>query len=138
MMRKESQMGTERQVMQDYVDALIKRAEFSRYFASDVVATIEGTDQRADGREAAEQMIRYMHQQAFDARPELKNLLVDEDKAAIEADFIGTHTGEFAGVQPTGRAVRVPYSVLYDLRDNQISKLRIYFPMGTLVEQLTS
>lgn len=131
-------MGTERQVMQDYVDALIKRAEFSRYFASDVVATIEGTDQRADGREAAEQMIRYMHQQAFDARPELKNLLVDEDKAAIEADFIGTHTGEFAGVQPTGRAVRVPYSVLYDLRDNQISKLRIYFPMGTLVEQLTS
>jgi predicted ester cyclase len=138
MMRKESQMGTERQVMQDYVDALIKRAEFSRYFASDVVATIEGTDQRADGREAAEQMIRYMHQQAFDARPELKNLLVDEDKAAIKADFIGTHTGEFAGVQPTGRAVRVPYSVLYDLRDNQISKLRIYFPMGTLVEQLTS
>jgi predicted ester cyclase len=131
-------MGTERQVMQDYVDALIKRAEFSRYFASDIVATIEGTDQRGDGREAAEQMIRYMHQQAFDARPELKNLLVDEDKAAIEADFVGTHTGEFAGVQPTGRAVRIPYSVLYDLRDNQISKLRIYFPMGLLMEQLTS
>ena len=77
-------MGTERQVMQDYVGALIKRANFSRHFASDVVATIEGTDQRADGREPAEQMIRYMHQQAFDARPELKNLLVDDDKAAIE------------------------------------------------------
>ena len=64
--------------------------------------------------------------------------MVDDDKAAIEADFVGTHTGEFADVQPTGRAVRVPYSVLYDLRDNQISKLRIYFPMGQLVEQLTS
>jgi predicted ester cyclase len=131
-------MGTERQVMQDYLDALVKRADFSRYFASDVVATIEGTDQRADGREAAEQMIRYIHQQAFDARPELKNLLVDGNKAAIEADFAGTHTGEFAGVQPTGREVRAPYSVVYDLRDNQISKLRIYFPMGMLVEQLTS
>lgn len=131
-------MGTERQVMQDYLDALIKRADFSSYFANDVVATIEGTDQRGDGREAAAQMIRYMHQQAFDARPELKSLLVDEDKAAIEADFVGTHTGEFAGVQPTGRAVRVPYSVVYDLRDNQISGLRIYFPMGPLVEQLTS
>jgi predicted ester cyclase len=131
-------MGTQRQVMQDYLDALIKRADFSRYFASDVVVTVEGTDQRADGREAAEQMIRYLHQQAFDARPELKNLLVDEDKAAIEADFAGTHTDEFAGVQPTGRAVRVPYAVVYDLHDNQISSLRLYFPMGLLVEQLTT
>lgn len=68
----------------------------------------------------------------------LKNLLVDEGKAALEADFVGTHTGEFAGVQATGRAVRVPYSVVYDLRGDQISKLRIYFPMSLLVEQLTS
>ena len=48
--------------MQDYLGALVKRADFSRYFASDVVATIEGTDQRADGREPAEQMIRYIHE----------------------------------------------------------------------------
>jgi steroid delta-isomerase-like uncharacterized protein len=131
-------MGTERQVMQDYIDALVKRSDFPVYFTDDVVATIEGTDQRADGREAAEQLIRYIHENAFDAHPELKNLLVDDGKAAIEADFVGTHTGEFAGVQATGRAVRVPYSVVYDLRDDQISKLRIYFPMSHLVEQLTS
>jgi len=57
-----------------------------------------------------------------------ENLLVDTGKAAIEADFAGTRTGEFAGIQPTGREVRVPYSVIYDLRDDQISALRIYFP----------
>jgi predicted ester cyclase len=131
-------MGTERQVVQDYVDALVKRGDFSVYFTDDVVATIEGTDQRADGRKAAEQLLRYIHENAFDAHPELKNLLVDDGKAAIEADFVGTHTGEFAGVQATGRAVRVPYSVVYDLRGDQISKLRIYFPMSHLVEQLTS
>jgi hypothetical protein len=28
---------------------------------------------------------------------------------------------EFAGVQATSRAVRVPYSVIYDLRGDQIS-----------------
>ena len=121
-------MGAERQLMQDYVDALVKRADFSRYFADDIAVTIEGTDQRADGRAVAEQMIRYLHQQAFDARPELKNLLVDADKAAIEAEFVGTHTGEFAGVPATGRTVRVPYAVVYDLGDNQISRLGLYFP----------
>ena len=78
-----------------------------------------------------------MHENAFDARAEVKNLLVDEGKAAIEADFAGAHTGEFAGIQPTGRAVRVPYSVLYDLRGAKISGLRIYFPMSLLIEQLT-
>ena len=131
-------MGTERQVMQDYLDALLKRADFPAYFTEDVVATFEGTDQRADGREAAGQLIRYVHQDAFDARMELKNLLTDQGKAAIEAEFVGTHTGEFAGIPATGRKVLVPYSVIYDLRGDQISALRIYFPMSQLMQQLTS
>ncbi len=131
-------MGTKRQVMQDYLDTLAKRADFPAYFTDDVVATFEGTDQRADGRQAAGQLIRYVHEDAFDARMELKNLLTDDGKAAIEADFAGTHTGEFAGIPATGRTVRVPYSVVYDLRGDQISALRIYFPLNLLTEQLTS
>ena len=131
-------MGAERKVMQEYIDALVKRADYPVYFTDDVVATFEGTDQRAVGREAAGQLIRYVHEGAFDARPELKNLLVDDGKAAIEADFAGNHTGEFAGIQPTGRPVRVPYSVVYDIRGDQISALRIYFPMSLLLEQLAS
>ena len=131
-------MSDARHMMQDYVDALIKHADFGQYYTDDVVVTVEGADQRAVGREAAEQQIRYMHESAFDARPEVKNLLVDADRAAIEADFVGTHIGEFAGVVATGRAVRVPYSVVYDLRGDLISEFRIYFPMGVLVEQLTN
>lgn len=131
-------MGTERQVMQNYLDALIKREDFTAYFTDDVVATFEGTDQRADGRDAAAQLIRYVHEGAFDARMELKNLLTDEGKAAIEADFAGTHTGEFAGIPATSRAVRVRYSVVYDLRGDRINALRIYFPMSLLMQQLTT
>jgi predicted ester cyclase len=130
-------MSTERQVMQDYLDALVKRADFAAYFTDDVVATFEGTDQRADGRDAASQLIRYVHEGAFDAQMELRNLLTEPGKAAIEADFVGTHTGEFAGIPPTGRAVRVPYSVVYDLAGDRISALRIYFPMTLLIDQLT-
>jgi predicted ester cyclase len=98
---------------------------------------LEGTDQTAVGRDRAGQLIRYVHENVFDARAEVKNLLADEGKAAIEADFVGTRTGEFAGIQPAGRAVRVPYPVLYDLRGDKISGLRIYFPMSLLMEQLT-
>lgn len=79
-------MGTERQIMQDYLDALVKREDFPAYFTTDVVATFEGAAQRAEGREAAAQLIRYVHEGAFDARMDLKNLLTDDGKAAIEAD----------------------------------------------------
>jgi steroid delta-isomerase-like uncharacterized protein len=131
-------MGTERKVMQEYLDALARRDDFPAYFTDDVVAAFEGTDQRAEGRKAAGQLIRYVHQNAFDARMELKNLLADEGQAAIEADFAGTHTGEFAGIPATGRAVRVPYAVIYDLRGDKISALRIYFPMSVLIDQLSN
>ena len=79
-----------------------------------------------------------MHEIAFDARPEVKRLFVDDGQAALEADFAGLHVGEFGGIQPTGREVRVPYSVIYDLRGDKISALRIYFPMSLLIEQLTT
>jgi steroid delta-isomerase-like uncharacterized protein len=131
-------MGTDRKVMQEYLEALARRDDFPAYFTDDVVATFEGTDQRAEGREAAGQLIRYVHQNAFDARMELKNLLAGEGQAAIEADFAGTHTGEFAGIPATGRAVRVPYAVIYDLRGDKISALRIYFPMSVLIDQLSN
>lgn len=132
-------MGTERQVMQRYLDALFNRSgDYSDYFTDDVVASMEGTGQRAEGRQAVVQFIKNLHRSAFDAHAELKNLVVDDRKAAIEADFAGTHTGEFAGVQATGRTVRVPYCVVYDLRAGKIARLRMYFPVSLLVEQLTN
>ena len=131
-------MSDRRQMMRDYLEALAKGADFGLYFTSDVVLTVMGTDQRAVGREAAEQQMRNMHERAFDAYIEVRNLLMDGDKAAVEADFAGTHIGEFAGIAPAGRAVRVPYSVVYELRGGQIGALRIYFPMSMLVKQITS
>jgi predicted ester cyclase len=101
-----------------------------------VVLTAVGTDERAVGRDAVVRQMQEMHERAFDAHIEVKNLLVDDDKAAVEADFAGTHIGEFAGIAPTGRAVRVSYSVVFDLRGDQIGELRIYFPMSVLMEQL--
>ena len=36
-----------------------------------------------------------------------------DGEAILEAEFIGTHVGEFEGVPATLRPVRVPYSVAY-------------------------
>jgi steroid delta-isomerase-like uncharacterized protein len=129
-------MTTQRQAMEEYIDALVKRANFADFFTDDVTVSVEWSEQRADGREAAEQLIRYLHEVAFDGRPEVKSLLVDGDHGALEAEFVGTHTAEFAGIPATGKDIRVPYAVAYDIREGKIAALRIYMPMSVLVEQL--
>jgi predicted ester cyclase len=122
--------------MERYLDALAARGNYGQFFADDVTLSIEGADQHAVGRDAVEQTIRWIYEQAFDAYPEVKSLVVGRGKATVEADFVGTHTGEFAGVPPTGRRVRVPFSVTYEVRGGAISAVRVYMPMDDLYRQL--
>jgi predicted ester cyclase len=63
-------------------------------------------------------------------------MIVDDGQAAAEFDFVGKHIGEFGGMSATGREVRVPYSVVYDLEGEKITALRIYLSMDLLMEQL--
>jgi predicted ester cyclase len=127
-----------RTTMTAYLDALIARADFAKYFATDVTLEMMGTDQRTQGRQAVEDMIRYLHEQAFDAHPELKSLVVEGERAALDAEFVGEHVADFAGTAATGKQVRVPYTVVYDLEGERITALRIYMPMDVLQRQLES
>jgi steroid delta-isomerase-like uncharacterized protein len=122
--------------MDEYVEVLVARGPFSDYFAEDVRCTVMGEGLEVQGREAAAGLILSLHTQSFDARPELKRLIVGEDEAALEAVFIGTHTGEYQGIPATGKAVSVPYSVHYDLQDEKINALRIYMSMDALLRQI--
>src|SRR6266852_3122544 len=106
-------VDTDRATMDAYIQALVARGAFADFFAEDVTIDVVGSGQAASGRAAVEGMIRYVHEQAFDARAELKSLIVADGRAALEADFVGRHIGEFAGVAATNRDIRVPYSVHY-------------------------
>jgi predicted ester cyclase len=127
-----------RDTMNAYVEALLARGDYRRFFADDIRLEIVGTDQSARGAQSAEQAIRFLHEVAFDARPEIVNVLVDAHGAAAEAMFVGKHIGEFAGIGATGRTVRVPYSVFYDLDAGVITALRIYMAMDQLLTQIGS
>jgi steroid delta-isomerase-like uncharacterized protein len=122
--------------MWSYLDALVARGNFADYFTDDVTWTIIGTDQQVQGREPVRDFLSWMHTQAFDARPQVKTLVVGDGQAVLEADLVGTHTGEFLGMAATGRSVQVPYCVVYDLRDGQIAALRAYIPMDLFAQQL--
>jgi predicted ester cyclase len=66
------------------------------------------------------------------------NVVIGEGEAAAEVVFVGTHTGEFAGIPASGTEVAVPYSVFYDLADSTITALRIHGFATGLVAVLTA
>lgn len=125
--------------MDGYIHALTSGGDYSAFLTDDVVLDMVGTGQSARGRAEVVAFIRYAHQEAFDASLALRSLVVDGDgrRAAVEAHFVGRHIAEFAGIPATGRQVRVPYAVHYDLTDDGISALRIYRLAEGLVSALT-
>jgi predicted ester cyclase len=128
--------NTTRAVMDEYLDALLHGSDFGRFFAPDVVWTTMETGEEVRGRDAVRNLILGLHTQAFHAQPELVNLLTGDTTAMLEAVFIGTHSGDFAGLSATGLQVRMPYSIAYDVRDGSIVAVRAYFPMTALQSQL--
>jgi ketosteroid isomerase-like protein len=125
-----------RQTLTTYLDELLSFGDFARCFTDDVTLTFMGTDRVIAGREAARTTITFVHQQAFRTRVTAGTILYGDAGAMLEAQFTGTHIGEFEGVPATGRQVDVPYAVAYDVRGDRISALRLYFPLDLLMRQI--
>jgi steroid delta-isomerase-like uncharacterized protein len=104
--------------------------------ADDVVFTHMATGDEHRGPDAVRRMLDYMYHQAFDARAEERSRILSDDQAVLEGDFVGTHIGDFAGIPATGRQVRVPLCVVYDLEDGKIKRARVYIEMPVMMRQL--
>jgi steroid delta-isomerase-like uncharacterized protein len=122
-----------RAVMTKYLNS--KHADVSM-MAPDVVFTHMATGDEHHGPDGIARMLTYMYHQVFDADAEIRNLVIADGQAVMEADFVGTHIGEFAGVPATNKPVRVPLCVVYDLKDDRITRGRVYFEMPVLMRQL--
>ncbi|HSE70324.1 MAG TPA: ester cyclase [Nocardioidaceae bacterium] len=124
------------QLISSYFDALLNEGDFARFFAEDVVWTTMETLDQIRGRDEVRDFIIALHSEMFDARPEVKNVIVGDGVVSLEAVFVGKHIADFAGVPATNAAVRVPYSVFYDIENGQITTLHAYFPVLALAKQL--
>lgn len=104
--------------------------------AEDVVFTTMATGEEHHGRDAVVGMLNYLYHIAFDATVATYLMLFGENNAMLEGHFVGKHIGEFAGIPATGKDVRVPMCVVYDLANDQIQRGRVYFEMPALLQQL--
>jgi steroid delta-isomerase-like uncharacterized protein len=122
--------------LRDYLDALLGGGDFASFFSEDIVWTTMETGDEIRGRDAVRDFIVALHSQLFEAAPEVRGTAVADGIACLEADFVGKHVAEFAGVPATGADVRMPYAVFYDVEGGSITALRAYFPVTALVNTL--
>lgn len=104
--------------------------------ADDAVFRIMATGEEYRGPEAIGQMLDFFYHRAFTAEARTRNLVIGEGSAVGEWEFVGRHTGEFAGVPATGKDVNVPLCVAYDLRDGKIVEGRVYFETPAFLAQV--
>lgn len=104
--------------------------------ADDAVYTFMGTGRRAQGRAEVERLLDNLYREAFQAGFEPRNIVIGDGTAAVEAEFVGRHIGEFEGIAPTGREVRVPMCIVYAVDEKHIRGANIYFEMDSLRRQL--
>lgn len=122
-----------REVMTKYLDS--QHGDLSM-MAEDVVFTNMATGEEHRGVEGVRRMLDYVYHEAFDATAETHNRIYSENQAVLEADFVGTHIGTFAGIPATRRKVRVPLCVVYDLENGKITRGRVYMQVPVLLRQL--
>jgi steroid delta-isomerase-like uncharacterized protein len=124
-----------REVIAKWADSANAHSEAS-VLAEDVVFVTMATGKEARGPEEVLESLNYFYHVAFDSHAEPKTMVIDEGTAAVEGDFVGGHIGEFAGVPPTHKRVRVPLCVVYEVENDKIQRARIYFEMPALFQQL--
>jgi ketosteroid isomerase-like protein len=130
-------MSETSELMDRYLDALRTGGDFAQFFAPDVVWTTMESGEQVHGRGAVRDHILGTHSRSFDGHPELVGLVTGDGVAMLEAVFLGRHVDTWEGVPATGREVRMPYAMAYEIAGGFITALHAYFPTAAMRAQLT-
>lgn len=61
----------------------------------------------ANGREPVKKMLKQVRQGLPDLRVEVEDMVAEGDRVMVRIKMIGTHSGRFMGVEPTGKPITI-------------------------------
>ncbi len=105
-------------------------------FVPDLVFQPVGAPEAIRGREALRGFLLELGAAFPDARFTPGAAAAQGDTVAGEFTFTGTHLGEYHGLPPTGRPVRVEGVDLFRIADRRIARVRVHMDVFGLMLQL--
>lgn len=112
------------------VDACVK------LMPSDFRINIAGMPYQKRGTDAWRKHAEILFSAFPDIQMHIEDIFGSDDKVAVRMRLTGTHTGEFLGIQPTGKKVEYQSNELYRIADGTIAEEWICSDMLTLMAQI--
>jgi carboxymethylenebutenolidase len=103
---------------------------------ADPIYKIMATSATFKGKEQVAQFYTGLFEGAPDANFELINVFVSEEGVVEESILRGTQRGALFGIQPTGREIALPMTIVFPMLNGQIMGERLYFDLATLAREL--
>lgn len=110
----------------------------SELFAVDATFTDAVGPTIVEGRPAITEMVAEMWEGLPDVHVEVRAMVSSGHTVMAEIDLVGTHDGPFLGCEPTGRTIRWPGAVRYELSlsDDEIVAESFFYDSVGLMAQL--
>ena len=107
-------------------------------YAPDIVSTQDGT--AIEGIDALLAFGQGFAAAFPESHHEVRSIVESGNIAVAEVTFVGTHTGPLASPQcevpPTGRTLRLPACLVFEVNAGRITAQRAYYDQMTLAAQL--
>ena len=119
-------------------DDIWNRQDFSKaedLLASEFVFHIGGTD-RTMGIAELQEIVARWHKGFEDFAFDVHAVVSSDDRAAVHATLTGTHTGEWNGLQPTGKQVKVEHMFFFRFDGGRIVEVWELLDRSELRRQL--
>jgi steroid delta-isomerase-like uncharacterized protein len=105
--------------------------------APDLVINLAELPGPQHGQQVWRQGFELMRQAFPNLEAHIEDIFGAQDKVAVRLRFRGTHSGEFLGIGPTGRAVEYVSHEFYRIADGLIAEEWICSDMATLLGQIS-
>jgi steroid delta-isomerase-like uncharacterized protein len=105
--------------------------------APDLVINLAELPGPQHGQQVWRQGFELMRQAFPNLEAHIEDIFGAQDKVAVRLRFRGTHSGEFLGIGPTGRAVEYVSHEFYRIADGLIAEEWICSDTATLFRQLS-
>ncbi len=71
-----------------------------------------------------------------DARYEVDDLIAEGDRVVVRWRMLGTHSGDFRGIAPTGRAITLRGIAIYRVNDGKLMERWVVSDLHGLLEEI--
>jgi steroid delta-isomerase-like uncharacterized protein len=102
----------------------------------DFIINIAGMPYQKRGTDAWRKHAEILFSAFPDIQIKIEDIFAVDDKVAVRLRILGTHSGEFLGIQPTGKRVEYESSEVYRIADGKIAEEWICSDTLTLMAQI--